>query len=111
MNVSSEEEGQDDKMKVANVINNNDSAVSINNIPNTPVSKAGCCSLNILIKNHPRTPTQEFYFESRGKSCKKLLKFNGSSNKVNVFPIAIQNKRMDGYPFCIHVCVCLLVYQ
>jgi len=29
-----------------------------------------------------RTP-QEIYFESRGKSCKKLLKFNGNSNKVS----------------------------
>ncbi|XP_030246365.1 uncharacterized protein LOC108654254 [Drosophila navojoa] len=29
-----------------------------------------------------RTP-QEIYFESRGKSCKKLLKFNGHSNKVS----------------------------
>ncbi|TMW53254.1 hypothetical protein DOY81_001670, partial [Sarcophaga bullata] len=32
-------------------------------------------------KTHRRTP-QEIYFESRGKSCKKLLKFNGNSNKV-----------------------------
>lgn len=45
--------------------------------------KSGCFSMNILVKssNHLQTP-QEFYFESRGKSCKKLLKFNGSSNKV-----------------------------
>ncbi|KAI8122461.1 hypothetical protein CVS40_6630 [Lucilia cuprina] len=38
--------------------------------------------MNLLKKNHThrRTP-QEIYFESRGKSCKKLLKFNGNSNK------------------------------
>lgn len=38
------------------------------------------------ITRHPqsrRTP-QEIYFESRGKSCKKLLKFNGYSNKVSL---------------------------
>ncbi|XP_046811719.1 ras guanine nucleotide exchange factor B isoform X1 [Lucilia cuprina] len=41
--------------------------------------------MNLLKKNHThrRTP-QEIYFESRGKSCKKLLKFNGNSNKNNV---------------------------
>lgn len=40
--------------------------------------------MNLLKKNHThrRTP-QEIYFESRGKSCKKLLKFNGNSNKVS----------------------------
>ncbi|EDW10824.2 uncharacterized protein Dmoj_GI18347 [Drosophila mojavensis] len=32
-----------------------------------------------------RTP-QEIYFESRGKSCKKLLKFNGHSNKILLYP-------------------------
>ncbi|XP_036669438.3 uncharacterized protein [Drosophila suzukii] len=32
-----------------------------------------------------RTP-QEIYFESRGKSCKKLLKFNGNSNKILLYP-------------------------
>lgn len=40
--------------------------------------------MNLWKKNHThrRTP-QEIYFESRGKSCKKLLKFNGNSNKVS----------------------------
>lgn len=86
----------DDNMKVATVINNNSSAAAAVITPNTPIAKSGCCSMNILIKNqHPTTP-QEFYFESRGKSCKKLLKFNGSSNKVNVFPIGIRKQeRMD----------------
>lgn len=39
---------------------------------------------NLLKKTqqHRRTP-QEIYFESRGKSCKKLLKFNGNCNKVS----------------------------
>ncbi|KRF79520.1 uncharacterized protein Dvir_GJ20744, isoform B [Drosophila virilis] len=32
------------------------------------------------VQRRRRTP-QEIYFESRGKSCKKLLKFNGNSNK------------------------------
>lgn len=115
VNVSSEE-GQDDNMKVTTVINNNNSAVSTNNIPNTPVAKSGCCSMNILInKNHQTTP-QEFYFESRGKSCKKLLKFNGSSNKVNLFRIGIQNKGwMDVLCYamhvCLYVCVFMFVYQ
>ncbi|XP_058975264.1 uncharacterized protein LOC101892238 [Musca domestica] len=42
---------------------------------------------NLLKKGqqHRRTP-QEIYFESRGKSCKKLLKFNGSSNKILLYP-------------------------
>ncbi|XP_017483759.1 PREDICTED: uncharacterized protein LOC108372549 [Rhagoletis zephyria] len=40
------------------------------------VCKAG----NTCRPQSRRTP-QEVYFESRGKSCKKLLKFNGYSNK------------------------------
>ncbi|XP_073847900.1 uncharacterized protein [Musca autumnalis] len=42
---------------------------------------------NLLKKGqqHRRTP-QEIYFESRGKSCKKLLKFNGNSNKILLYP-------------------------
>ncbi|XP_068145898.1 uncharacterized protein [Drosophila tropicalis] len=36
-------------------------------------------------KRSRRTP-QEIYFESRGKSCKKLLKFNGNSNKILLYP-------------------------
>lgn len=98
-----------DKMKVATVIgsnhnhNPNDNNNSVT-VPNTPIAKSGCCSIismNLLVKNHPRTP-QEFYFESRGKSCKKLLKFNGSSNKVNVFPIGILPKDMGlGVSVCV----------
>ncbi|XP_075169062.1 uncharacterized protein LOC142241202 [Haematobia irritans] len=43
--------------------------------------------MNLLKKGqqHRRTP-QEIYFESRGKSCKKLLKFNGNSNKILLYP-------------------------
>ncbi|KAM7343868.1 uncharacterized protein ACRADG_010774 isoform 1-T2 [Cochliomyia hominivorax] len=43
--------------------------------------------MNLWKKNpaHRRTP-QEIYFESRGKSCKKLLKFNGNSNKILLYP-------------------------
>ncbi|XP_055908576.1 uncharacterized protein LOC129943281 [Eupeodes corollae] len=54
--------------------------------PNSPVAKSGCCMLrmNLRTKQH-RTP-QEVYFESRGKSCKKLLKFNGNSNKILLYP-------------------------
>lgn len=73
--------------------------------PSSPVAKSGCCScismmmmsrnndkvaagvgtgmiFNNVRKSNHRTP-QEIYFESRGKSCKKLLKFNGNSNKVS----------------------------
>lgn len=54
-------------------------ASSLSTHHNTPPSY-----MNLLKKNHThrRTP-QEIYFESRGKSCKKLLKFNGNSNKVS----------------------------
>ncbi|KAH8405205.1 hypothetical protein KR222_010346 [Zaprionus bogoriensis] len=37
------------------------------------------------LRRSRRTP-QEIYFESRGKSCKKLLKFNGNSNKILLYP-------------------------
>ncbi|XP_064538064.1 uncharacterized protein LOC135428165 [Drosophila montana] len=37
------------------------------------------------VQRRRRTP-QEIYFESRGKSCKKLLKFNGNSNKILLYP-------------------------
>lgn len=37
---------------------------------------------------HRRTP-QEVYYESRGQSCRKLLKFNGNSNKVSSSHILI----------------------
>lgn len=82
------------EMKVATVITTPTpvTAKTTNHLPTTPSkSGGGCCSMNILInsKNQLRRTPQEFYFESRGKSCKKLLKFNGSSNKVNVFSFPI----------------------
>lgn len=41
-------------------------------------SKVGCCAL----RRTPPRPPQEIYFESRGKCCKKLLRYNGYPNKV-----------------------------
>lgn len=49
------------------------------NPPPSPTT-VGCCALR-LKKNPPRPP-QEIYFESRGKCCKKLLRYNGYPNKV-----------------------------
>lgn len=55
-----------------------------------------CCCLCLPRKRRPPSPTppstsnaamvQMFYYENRGKCCKKLLKFNGYPNKVrNLF--------------------------
>ncbi|KAH8234351.1 hypothetical protein KR038_008089 [Drosophila bunnanda] len=44
---------------------------------------SGCAAVSG--QRRRRTP-QEIYFESRGKSCKKLLKFNGNSNKILLYP-------------------------
>lgn len=38
---------------------------------------------------HNRRNPQEVYYESRGQSCKKLLKFNGNSNKVSWFRLTM----------------------
>lgn len=56
------------------------------NVPATP--SAGAIVSAVCNSGHTRRPQlrrtpQEIYFESRGKSCKKLLKFNGYSNKVS----------------------------
>ncbi|XP_053668623.1 uncharacterized protein LOC128719028 [Anopheles marshallii] len=49
-----------------------------------PASPAhvGCCVLN----RAPARPPSEIYFESRGKCCKKLLRYNGYPNKVLLYP-------------------------
>lgn len=46
--------------------------------PSSPSTTIGCCAL----KRNPPRPPQEIYFESRGKCCKKLLRYNGYPNKV-----------------------------
>lgn len=46
--------------------------------PATPPGGVGCCAL----RRTPPKPTQEIYYESRGKCCKKLLRYNGYPNKV-----------------------------
>lgn len=46
--------------------------------PPSPAITIGCCA----IKRNPPRPPQEIYFESRGKCCKKLLRYNGYPNKV-----------------------------
>lgn len=54
----------------------------------------GCCCLCLPRKRRPPSPSpppptnsamvQMFYYENRGKCCKKLLKYNGYPNKVRV---------------------------
>ncbi|XP_033254758.1 uncharacterized protein LOC117194208 [Drosophila miranda] len=48
-------------------------------------SQLQCKAATASGQRRRRTP-QEIYFESRGKSCKKLLKFNGNSNKILLYP-------------------------
>lgn len=57
------------------------------NAPPSP-SKIGCCALRLT---PPRPPQDiyQIYFESRGKCCKKLLRYNGYPNKVRVFILFI----------------------
>lgn len=50
-------------------------------MPPSPTKTVGCCAFKSTFRSTPRTP-QEVYFESRGKCCKKLLRFNGYPNKV-----------------------------
>lgn len=52
-------------------------------VPPSPTMKVGCCPFKPTFRSAPRTP-QEVYFESRGKCCKKLLRFNGYPNKVTL---------------------------
>ena len=54
----------------------------------------GCCCLCLPRKRRPPSPSpppptnaamvQMFYYENRGKCCKKLLKYNGYPNKVSM---------------------------
>uniref|UniRef100_A0A182FU26 Uncharacterized protein n=1 Tax=Anopheles albimanus TaxID=7167 RepID=A0A182FU26_ANOAL len=46
--------------------------------PPASPTHVGCCMLN----RAPVRPPSEIYFESRGKCCKKLLRYNGYPNKV-----------------------------
>lgn len=61
----------------------NNTPLSVPSSP-SPSIKLGCCAFRTF-RSQPRTP-QEIYFESRGKCCKKLLRFNGEGygypNKV-----------------------------
>uniref|UniRef100_A0A182SI35 Uncharacterized protein n=1 Tax=Anopheles maculatus TaxID=74869 RepID=A0A182SI35_9DIPT len=50
--------------------------------PPASPTHVGCCVLN----RAPARPPSEIYFESRGKCCKKLLRYNGYPNKVSIFP-------------------------
>jgi hypothetical protein len=48
--------------------------------PPSPAISVGCCALK---RRSPPRPSSEIYFESRGKCCKKLLRYNGYPNKVS----------------------------
>lgn len=50
----------------------------LNAPPSPSTSSIGCC----MLRRSPPRPPQEIYFESRGKCCKKLLRYNGYPNKV-----------------------------
>lgn len=51
--------------------------------PSPTATKTSCCAFKpTLFSTAPRRTPQEIYFESRGKCCKKLLRFNGYPNKV-----------------------------
>uniref|UniRef100_A0A182NPN4 Uncharacterized protein n=1 Tax=Anopheles dirus TaxID=7168 RepID=A0A182NPN4_9DIPT len=50
--------------------------------PPASPTHVGCCVLN----RAPARPPSEIYFESRGKCCKKLLRYNGYPNKVLLYP-------------------------
>ncbi|XP_036231006.2 uncharacterized protein [Bactrocera oleae] len=59
------------------------------NVPVTPSAAAvvsAVCNAGHTRRPQSRRTPQEIYFESRGKSCKKLLKFNGYSNKILLYP-------------------------
>lgn len=59
----------------------NTSNIMLNAQPPPPASPAiTCCSMRR--RRTPPRPPQEIYFESRGKCCKKLLRYNGYPNKV-----------------------------
>lgn len=51
-------------------------------LPSSPTKTVSCFTLKRLFQSSSPCP-QEVYFESRGKCCKKLLRYNGYPNKVN----------------------------
>ncbi|KAL1379076.1 hypothetical protein pipiens_003854 [Culex pipiens pipiens] len=51
--------------------------------PPASPTNVGCCAISRRI---PPRPPSEIYFESRGKCCKKLLRYNGYPNKVLLYP-------------------------
>lgn len=51
-------------------------------LPPSPSKKPRCWSFKNIFQSSTQCP-QEVYFESRGKCCKKLLRYNGYPNKVN----------------------------
>uniref|UniRef100_A0A336MSV1 CSON006572 protein n=1 Tax=Culicoides sonorensis TaxID=179676 RepID=A0A336MSV1_CULSO len=53
-------------------------------IPPPSPTNIGCCA-PLKLKS-PCHPTSDMYFESRGKCCKKLLRYNGYPNKVLLYP-------------------------
>ncbi|XP_020715561.1 uncharacterized protein LOC101448302 isoform X2 [Ceratitis capitata] len=68
--------------------NGNHHAVHTNVAPTPSAAAVVSAVRNSALTRRPqtrRTP-QEIYFESRGKSCKKLLKFNGYTNKILLYP-------------------------
>lgn len=50
--------------------------------PESEKEKIGCWPFKRLLSLSPQPSPQEIYFESRGKCCKKLLRYNGYTNKV-----------------------------
>lgn len=52
-------------------------------IPPPSPTNIGCCA-PLKLKS-PCHPSSDMYFESRGKCCKKLLRYNGYPNKVSRF--------------------------
>lgn len=61
-------------------------------LPPSPSKKASCWAFKSIIRSKLRI-TQEIYFESRGKCCKKLLQFNGYPNKVINFYLNCHDSR------------------
>ncbi|XP_058465287.1 uncharacterized protein LOC131438910 [Malaya genurostris] len=51
--------------------------------PPASPTNVGCCAIG---RRTPPRPPSEIYFESRGKCCKKLLRYNGYPNKVLLYP-------------------------
>ncbi|XP_067628845.1 uncharacterized protein [Eurosta solidaginis] len=70
-------------------ITGNHQTLRTNNSAATPSAASvvsAVCKSGLTRRPQSRRTPQEIYFESRGKSCKKLLKFNGYSNKILLYP-------------------------